>query len=320
MTDEQDLLRTPTSAQARPSLADEASRGLMDSDERSLGARTRELLQRHDLRLKKSLGQNLLLNQGKAEQIALAALAAADELAAETIIEIGPGLGALTVPLGRSGKRVVAFEIDERLRPALTEVLGGLANVTVCWEDFLHADLAAVAQGQPYVAAGNLPYQITAPLLEKLFNDPLCRALVITVQKEVAQRLVAEPGAKEYGPLTLFCSYHAAGIETMVRLSPGDFLPAPKVDSVALKLVKRTVPPFAEPGAAQFSRTVRAAFNHRRKSLLSGLALAPQLELTRGQVAAALQQAQLDGGRRAETLTMDELARLALALQQVEQA
>ena len=320
MTDEQDLLRTPTSAQARPSPADEASRGLVDSEERSLGARTRDLLRRHDLRLKKSLGQNFLLNQGKAEQIAQAALEAAAELAAETIIEIGPGLGALTALLGRSGKRVVAFEIDERLRPALTEALAGLENVTVCWEDFLHADLPAVTCGQPYVAAGNLPYQITAPLLEKLFGDPLCRALVITVQKEVAQRLGAEPGAREYGPLTLFCRYHAAVIETMVRLSPGDFLPAPKVASVALKLVRRSAPPFAEPGAAQFTRTVRAAFNHRRKSLLAGLALAPQLELTRGQVAAALEQATLDGGRRAETLTMAELARLALALQHVESA
>jgi 16S rRNA (adenine1518-N6/adenine1519-N6)-dimethyltransferase len=308
MTHERDL--PPTSR------ADETP-GLPPCDGPSLGARTRQLLQRHDLRLKKSLGQNFLLNSAKARQIAEAAHAAAVATGAETFIEIGPGLGALTVPLAADGRPVVAFEIDERLRPALTEVLADLPQVTVRWEDFLHADLATAHGGQPYVAAGNLPYQITAPLLEKLFGDPLCRALVITVQREVAQRLAAGPGGKEYGPLTLFCRYHVAAIESIVRLAPGDFLPPPQIESAALSLVKRTTPPFAEPDGAQFCRTVRAAFNHRRKSLLAGLALAPQLGLTRQQVATALDTAGLDGQRRAETLTMDELARLALALQQV---
>jgi len=293
------------------------SRGLAASGAPSLAGRTRELLRRHDLRLRKSLGQNFLLNAGKVERIAQAALETAEELGAGTIVEIGPGLGALTAPLGQSGQRVVAFEIDERLQPALAEVLAPLPNVTVRWEDFLHADLTDATAGQPYVAAGNLPYQITAPLLEKLFGDRLCRALVITVQREVAQRLAAEPGGKDYGPLTLFCRYHVEHVDTIVKLSPGDFLPSPQVDSVALRLVKRTVPPFAEPNEAQFSRTVRGAFNHRRKSLLAGLALAPQLGVSRAQVTDALEAARLDGQRRAETLTMDEFARLGIALRQV---
>lgn len=313
MPDERDLHR------ARASVSDDASRGLFTSGERSLAARTRDLLRRHDLRAKKSLGQNFLINGGKAERIAQAAVETAEQVGAQTLLEIGPGLGALTVPLAQSGRRVVAFEIDERLRPALDELLADLPHVTVLWQDFLHADLGPLVAGAPYVAAGNLPYQITAPLLEKLFNDPLCRALVITVQKEVAQRLVAEPGSKDYGPLTLFCRYHAERIETIARLSPGDFLPPPQIDSVALRLLKRTEPPFAEPDGAQFTRTVRAAFTHRRKSLLAGLSLAPQLDLSREHVAAALRDAGIDGQRRAETLSMEELARLALALQQVEQ-
>lgn len=288
-----------------------------DLQSQSLSSRTRDLLRRYDLRPRKSLGQNFLLSGGKVERIAQAALEAADQAQAATIIEIGPGLGALTVPLARSGRRIVAFEIDERLQPALGELLAGLPNVTVLWQDFLHADLRSVANGALYVAAGNLPYQITAPLLEKLFNDPLCRALVITVQKEVAERLAAQPGSKDYGPLTLFCRYHTERIETIVKLSPGDFLPPPQVDSVALRLVKRSAPPFAEPDAPQFGRTVRAAFTHRRKSLLAGLAQAPQLDLSREHVAAALQEAGIDSQRRAETLSMDELARLALALERV---
>ena len=284
--------------------------------ELSLAARTRDLLRRHGLRPRKSLGQNFLIHGGKARRIAEAALEAAEQLEAPLIIEIGPGLGALTVPLAQSGRRVVAFEIDEWLEPALQELVGEMPQVTVRREDFLHADLGPVADGQPYVAAGNLPYQITAPLLEKLFDDPLCRALIITIQKEVADRLSGQPGSRDYGPLTLFCRYHVEQIETIVRLSPGDFLPPPKVDSLALRLIKRQAPPFDEPDAEQFSRTVRAAFIHRRKSLLAGLTHAPQLDLSREQVAGALLQAGLDGQRRAGTLTMEELARLALAVEQ----
>jgi len=292
-----------------------------------LAARTRELLRRHDLRLKKSLGQSFLINGAKAQQIAEAAVEAGDRLGeagasplrgAATIVEIGPGLGALTVPLAESGGRIVAFEIDERLREPLEGLLAEWPNATVMWQDVLHADLSAAADDEAYVVAGNLPYQITAPLLEKLFHDPLCRTLVITVQKEVADRLKAGPGSKEYGPLTLFCQYHVRDIETVARLAPGDFLPPPKIESVALRLVKRTEPPFAEPSAAQFTRTVRAAFAHRRKSLTTGLALALKPGLSREQVAKALWQAEVDGGRRAETLNMGEFARLALALGQVQ--
>jgi 16S rRNA (adenine1518-N6/adenine1519-N6)-dimethyltransferase len=297
------------------------------------------------LRLKKSLGQSFLINGGKAQRIAEAAVETLEGLRfsqpqgpaearplqrpLRVIVEIGPGLGALTVPLAEAGARVVAFEIDERLREALEGVLREYPNATVVWGDFLHAEVGAAVGGEAYVAAGNLPYQITAPLLEKLFGDPLCRALVITVQKEVATRLQAEPGGKDYGPLTLFCQYHVQKIETIVRLAPGDFLPPPQVESVALRMVKRTAPPFVEPSAEQFRRAVRAAFAHRRKTLAAGLALASKhwssetLDLRglagetpapRGLVEAALQAAGIDGGRRAETLSLEEFARLGQAL------
>lgn len=288
----------------------------------SLATRTRELLRQYELRPRKGFGQNFLINPVKVQQIAAAAVDAADQCGVTVIVEVGPGLGALTEALAEATPaggdwRVVAFEIDRALAAPLGEVLKAHPQVTVRFEDFLEADLAAVLEGQAYVVAGNLPYNITAPLLEKLLMDPLCRAMVITVQREVADRLRAGPGTKAYGPLTLFREYYVPAVEVVTQLHPGDFLPPPAVDSTAIRLVKRETPPFAQPSAEAFERGVRAAFNHRRKSLRSGLPLATRLGMDREQVAEALEKAQISGDRRAETLDFDEFARLAQALDEV---
>lgn len=314
MVDDKDL------QEARASATDDERRGLMSSAGGSLAVRTRDLMRRYDLRPRKSLGQNFLLNPGKVEQIAASAVQAAERAGTDLVIEIGSGLGALTMALLAFDIDVVAFEIDRRLEEPLLELTAEQPRVKLLVEDFLQADLAQVAGGRAYVAAGNLPYQITAPLLEKLFWDERCRALVITVQREVGDRLRAQAGTKQYGPLTLFCQYHVDAIEVVTQLSPGDFLPPPQISSTALRLVKRTEPPFERPSAEQFSRTVRAAFIHRRKALRAGLTAAPQLSLSREQVGEALDLAGLQGERRAETLTMGELARLAIAIEEVERA
>lgn len=340
MSDEKDLQKARASAAAEerrrgrivcagrkassPGPFSEMERG----SELSLAQRTRELLRRYDLRARKTFGQNFLINPVKVGQIAAAALGALELTEAETIIEVGPGLGALTVALAEGGPDanrplrerrppLVAFEIDRSLQAPLGELLAPYPQVTVRFEDFLEADLRAALGQQPYVAAGNLPYNITAPLLEKLLSDPLCRALVITVQREVADRLRAAPDSKAYGPLTLFAAYYVREVELLTPLRPGDFLPPPQVDSTALRLVKRPEPPFATPSAQSFERAVRAAFNHRRKSLRSGLALATRLDLTREQVQTALDRAAIQGDRRAETLTLEEFAQLAQALEEV---
>lgn len=302
--------------QARASAAaDQERRGLMSSAGGSLAGRTKALLAAHGLRPRKSLGQNFLINEPKVRQIA----ATAAELAAGgPVLEVGPGLGALTVALAELGGPVQAYEVDRHLEAPLGELLAPYGNVTVHFGDFLEVDLATATAGQPFVLAGNLPYQITTPLLDKLFAAPLCRALVITVQREVAQRLQAGPGSKDYGPLTLFCQYHVGRLDTICQLAPGDFLPAPEVASTALRLVKRETPPFAEPSAEVFSQVVRSAFNQRRKAVRSALAGSPFMAVSREAVSAALEAAGLDGQRRAETLTMDELARLAHELDRLE--
>lgn len=293
----------------------------------SLATRTRELLRRYELRPRKGFGQNFLINPPKVQQIATAAVEAADKAGTSVIVEVGPGLGALTEalaaacipnPSDESGaRRIVAFEIDRALEAPLGELLSEFPHARVRFEDFLEADLPELLEGEPYVAAGNLPYNITAPLLEKLLMDPLCRGMVITVQREVAERLRAAPGSKDYGPLTLFCAYYVQAVEVVTQLHPGDFLPPPSIDSTAVRLMKRETPPFVKPSAEAFERGVRGAFNHRRKSLRSGLALATRLGLDREQVAAALEKAEISGDRRAETLDFDEFARLAQALEEV---
>lgn len=291
----------------------------------SLATRTRDLLRRYELRPRKGFGQNYLINPVKVQDIAAAAVDAAEMSGATVIVEVGPGLGALTTALaeltgGQSDNRqlpVVAFEIDRALEAPLAELLSDYPHVSVRFEDFLEADLQQVLSGEAYVAAGNLPYNITAPLLEKLLMDPQCRGMVITVQREVAERLRAAPGTKAYGPLTLFCAYYVEAVEVVTQLHPGDFLPPPTIDSTAVRLMKRDTPPFAEPSAEAFERGVRGAFNHRRKSLRSGLALATRVGLDREQVSEALDKADISGDRRAETLDLEEFARLSQALDEV---
>jgi 16S rRNA (adenine1518-N6/adenine1519-N6)-dimethyltransferase len=272
------------------------------------------LLRRHGLRPRKNLGQNFLLNEGKVRRIAEAATEAAAQYGGLPIVEVGPGLGALTTCLVDLGGEVLAYEIDRSLEAPLIELLADYPKARVVFEDFLHADPAAALEGRDFVLAGNLPYQITAPLLEKMFLEPHCRAGIVTVQKEVADRLRAQPGSKAYGPLTLFCDYYVESLEVICRLVPEDFLPAPAIDSTAVRLTKRATPPFITPSAEAYFRAVRAAFNHRRKSLRSGLALATILGLSKPRVAEALAVADIDGERRAETLTTNEFARLAGAL------
>jgi len=279
-----------------------------------LGRRTRELLHRSGLRPVKSLGQNFLVDDNLAAKLAGAAL----ELSPQTIVEIGPGLGALTVPLARSGCRVVAFEKDKKLEGPLRDLMSGFSNFDLRMGDFLDADLGGLT-GPETVAVGNLPYYITSPILERLFlAQPPLRAIVVTTQREVADRLTASPGSKEYGSLTVFCSYYVESIEVIARLGPSVFLPPPAVASTALRLIPRRQPPPGVLSEARFFAGVRAALGYRRKSLRRALATAPQTGLDVTDAAAVLAAAGLDPTRRGETLSFDEFVALGNALAQWE--
>ncbi len=270
-------------------------------------------LRRHfDLRPRKSLGQNFLLDETAAGRIVEAAM----KFSPREVMEIGAGLGALTVPLADADYQIIAFETDPTLARALRWLFADVPAVEIREEDFLQTD--EQMGGERAVAVGNLPYYITSPILGKLLQSrPGFVALVVTVQYEVAQRLRAEPGTKQYGPLTLFCRYYAAQVSAICTLPPAAFWPQPEVKSMTLSLVARAEPPpqITEPVA--FFAAVRGAFAHRRKTLRNSLRTADNLELTDEQTDAILAAAALDGQRRGETLDFDEFIRLGNALDMV---
>jgi 16S rRNA (adenine1518-N6/adenine1519-N6)-dimethyltransferase len=269
---------------------------------------TREILQSHGLRAKKSWGQNFLVDTGVQERIVAAASVGSDDV----VVEIGAGLGALTRRLVAHAGQVIAIEHDAELAALLEQELGTCPGLRVERADALGFDFAAAARaaGRPLVVVGNLPYQITSPLLFAITDAAAGgRAIgraILMVQKEVAQRMLAGPGSKVYGRLSVMVQQQAEG-EMLFHVGPGAFHPRPSVTSSVLRLRPRLKPlaPVRDP--ARFAQVVKQAFATRRKMLRR--ALEP---LAGAQAAAhALARAGILGTRRAEELTVAEFARLA---------
>ncbi len=290
----------------------EAARKLWDVP---LARRTRELLGRvPDFRPSRRLGQNFLINDGAAERLA----ATVAELQPAGIVEIGGGVGALSVALLRALPRcrLIVYELDARLAELLAGLLSPAARrcLVVC-ADFLKANPADVGAQDGWVVAGNLPYSITTPLLEKIFaGPPRWSAAVVMVQREFAERLMAPPGSRTYGALSIFARYHCAEIVRLMELKPGSFWPRPEVGSVAVLMKLRAAPPaFVDDPDALFA-VVRGAFAHRRKTLLRALAMSRPLGAAEDQVRAAIQAAGVDPRARPEQLSIEAFAALASAL------
>jgi len=267
----------------------------------------RELLARHGLRAKKSWGQNFLVDPGVRRRI----VAAAGVGPADTVVEIGAGLGALTAALADTGAQVLAIERDPDLVAVLREVVG--ARVTVVAADALTFELgeAALAAGRPLVVVGNLPYQITSPLLFALIEAgaAVVERAVLMVQREVAERVVAAPGNKTYGRLSVMAQQRAS-VEILFHVGAGAFHPRPAVTSTVVRVTPRAAPLAPVPDLALFAEVVRAAFSTRRKMLRRALAPAFGEQAAR----AALARAGIAETRRAEELDVTALARLTTAL------
>lgn len=279
----------------------------------------RQILSAHRLAPSKQLGQNFLVQPAIAQRI----VATAGVGAADSVVELGVGLGSLTRPLAAQAGRVVGLELDAGIVEYHRQSGELPANVTLIHQDLLKADYRAMAAelGGRLKLLANLPYSVTNPLLFRLldFREDL-DWVVLMIQKEVAQRLLAPPGGKEYGILSVLLAT-CAKVEKLFEVGPGNFYPKPKVDSVVIRL-RFT----ARPGEADFPdhrldaaafarlrRVVGAAFGQRRKTLLNSLS-AGLPELSRQEVAAALAAADLDPGRRAESLTCADYLRLSAAL------
>jgi 16S rRNA (adenine1518-N6/adenine1519-N6)-dimethyltransferase len=278
--------------------------------------RTKEILDQYGFSFKKSLGQNFLIDTNILRKIVDAA-----EISSETgAIEIGPGIGALTEQLARRAKKVVAFEIDQRLLPILADTLSPYGNVRIIHQDVLKADIHQVIADEftdvaDIMVVANLPYYVTTPIIMKLLTDRLpIRGMVVMLQKEVADRLAAKPGTKDYGSLSIAVQYYteAAVVMTVPRTV---FIPQPNVDSAVIRLIKRKQPPVAVNDEAFFFQVVRASFAQRRKTILNNLVNnLPNGRAIKEQIEISLANASIDPRRRGETLTMEEFAALSNVL------
>jgi 16S rRNA (adenine1518-N6/adenine1519-N6)-dimethyltransferase len=289
--------------------------------------RLAELLRRHGLHLKKGLGQNFLADPVHLDRI----VAAADLAHDDVVIEVGPGVGTLTARLAAQAGRVVAVELDASLLPALHETLAACDNVAIVQGDILQLDPAALAMRLPapttgasadslpihrspftlnqYKVVANLPYYITSAAIRHFLTAvPPAALLVFTLQREVAQRIVATP--PDMSLLAVSVQYFARP-EIVARIPAGAFYPPPKVDSAILRLRPWGLPPVDAPDNDAFFAVVRAGFGQRRKQLRNSLRA--NLGLPQHQIDAILTQARVDAQRRAETLTLAEWAQLAHA-------
>ncbi|MEK8133031.1 16S rRNA (adenine(1518)-N(6)/adenine(1519)-N(6))-dimethyltransferase RsmA [Paenibacillus filicis] len=277
--------------------------------------RTKDLMQKYGFTLKKSLGQNFLIDQNVLNRI----VSAAGLDASKGALEIGPGIGALTQQLAKLAAKVVAVEIDQRLLPMLEETLAPYPHAEVVHADVLKVDLQALFaerfQGVDKVSVvANLPYYVTTPILMKLLEERLpLENIVVMIQKEVAERMAAKPGGKEYGSLSIAVQYYCE--PELVAIVPQTvFIPQPNVDSAVIRLKLREAPAVQVEDEAFFFEVVQASFTQRRKTIYNNLAAKFFTKETKPELEQLLQGAGIEPSRRGETLSMAEYATLTAAL------
>ena len=274
--------------------------------------KTIEVLQKYNFSFQKKFGQNFLIDPHVLDKI----IAAAEITKDDFVLEIGPGIGTLTQYLAEAAREVVAVEIDSTLIPILEDTLSAYDNVSVINEDVLKVDLRKLAEerngGKPIKVVANLPYYITTPIIMSLFEShvPL-KSLTVMVQKEVALRMQAGPGTKDYGALSLAVQYYASPY-LAANVPPNCFMPRPNVGSAVIRLTRFGETPVQVKDEKLLFRLIRASFNQRRKTLQNGLVNSQELDFTKEQVAAAIATLGVSPSVRGEAL--EQFAALANAL------
>ena len=276
--------------------------------------KTIEVLQKYNFSFQKKFGQNFLIDPHVLDKI----IAAAEITKDDFVLEIGPGIGTLTQYLAEAAREVVAVEIDSSLIPILEDTLSSYDNVSVINEDVLKVDLKKLVEerngGKPIKVVANLPYYITTPIIMGLFEShvPL-KSLTVMVQKEVALRMQAGPGTKDYGALSLAVQYYADPY-LAANVPPNCFMPRPNVGSAVIRLTRFEETPVKVTDEALLFRLIRASFNQRRKTLQNGLVNSPELHFSKEQVAAAIETLGVSPSVRGEALTLEQFAALCNAL------
>ena len=272
----------------------------------------RLLLGRHGFRFSRSMGQNFLIEGWVPDGL----VEGAGVSLHNGVLEIGPGIGPLTMRLSNAATKVVAVELDRSLLPVLAETLAGRNNVEIIPGDILKLDIGALVDekfsGLTPMACANLPYNITTPVLSALIDSRRFAQIAVMIQREVALRICAAPGTAEYGAFSIYCQYHTAP-ELLFDVGPECFVPAPKVTSSVVRMTPRHMPPIAVQDEKRFFRLVKAAFGQRRKTLLNALA-AGLGGVERDSIRAAILSCGLPEDIRGERLGIPEFAALTAAL------
>ena len=272
---------------------------------------TIEILNKYKFVFQKKFGQNFLIDTHVLEKI----IRAADITKEDFVLEIGPGIGTMTQYLAENAREVMAVEIDRNLIPILEDTLAGYDNVTVVNEDVLKLDLPEVVQkenaGKPIKVVANLPYYITTPIIMGIFEShvPLY-SLTIMVQKEVADRMQAGPGSKDYGALSLAVQYYAKPY-IAANVPPNCFMPRHNVGAAVIRLTKHEKPPVEATDEKLLFRMIRASFNQRRKTLANGLKNSQELSYSKEQIESAIEIAGFPPAVRGEALTLQQFAQLS---------
>lgn len=269
------------------------------------------VLKKYNFNFQKKFGQNFLIDTHVLDKIVAAAGITKDDM----VLEIGPGIGTLTQYLCEAAREVVAVEIDRNLIPVLSDTLSAYDNVTVLNEDVLKVDLDALVReknaGKPIKVVANLPYYITTPIIMKLLEENIpVESITVMIQKEVAERMQAEPGGKEYGALSLAVQFYA---DTYIaaNVPPNCFMPRPNVGSAVIRLTKHEKCPVKVQDTSFMFKVIRASFAQRRKTLVNGLCNSSEISVDKEAVLKALEEMGLKADVRGEKLSLAEFAKLS---------
>ncbi|MDX9916684.1 MAG: 16S rRNA (adenine(1518)-N(6)/adenine(1519)-N(6))-dimethyltransferase RsmA [Gudongella sp.] len=278
-------------------------------------ARVKEILDMYGFRFSKGLGQNFLIDGNIVREIVKRAEVSKED----QVLEIGPGIGTLTEELALNADKVVAIEIDERLRPVLADTLSTYDNTEIVFGDVLKLPLDEILkekfEDKPVKVVANLPYYVTTPIIGKLLEEGLAfDSISVMVQKEVADRMIANPGSKDYGALTLFIKFYTEP-EVLLRVPKSVFMPQPKIDSTVVRLkLKKELPDIDR---ELYSKLVKAAFSKRRKTIINALSTYG-LEFDKQTLKEALQRAGIEETARGEELTVEKYIQLVRQLTRSE--
>ncbi|MDL2301293.1 16S rRNA (adenine(1518)-N(6)/adenine(1519)-N(6))-dimethyltransferase RsmA [Lachnospiraceae bacterium OttesenSCG-928-D06] len=269
------------------------------------------VIQKHQFHFQKKYGQNFLIDENILHKI----VASAEITSEDLVIEIGPGIGTLTQYLAEQAAKVIAVEIDKALIPILEETLSSYENIQIINNDILKLDLNEIVEsedvGRKIKVVANLPYYITTPIIMGLFESKMpLTSITVMIQTEVAQRMQAAPGGKEYGALSLAVQYYA-NTKIVTHVPPHCFMPRPKVGSSVIRLERYTDPKVVPVDEKLMFAIIRASFNQRRKTLVNGISNASDLHLSKEAVTEALLQMGLVANVRGETLSLEQFAQLS---------